>query len=99
MSSPFHVDLEHLDNVAARLKGLVGFLTDHLDEVDRSVAGLHQSSWSGVAARAHVEAAAKWSTEAREFSDGAAVIQEAARLAHEAYTGAVDANTKMFRRR
>jgi len=35
MSSEYGVDLEHLDQVVAKLSGLTEFLTDTFDEIDR----------------------------------------------------------------
>ncbi|MFE7798667.1 WXG100 family type VII secretion target [Nocardia sp. NPDC057440] len=70
MSSRFSVDLEHLDEIVARLSGLAGFIGEHLDEIDDRVATLSDTGWEGVAAQAYAEAHTQWVTGAREFVEG-----------------------------
>lgn len=99
-SDPFHVDLDHLDTVVGRLGGLSGFLTDCLTELDRRVQQLHSSgSWTGRAARAHADAHREWSAAAAEFNKGVADLQQAARKAHQSYTDAGTANSRILRSR
>ncbi|MGY4102493.1 WXG100 family type VII secretion target [Nocardia sp. R16R-3T] len=96
MSSEFSVDLDHLDEIVARLSGLAGFISDHLDEIDNRVATVVGGGWEGVAAQAYSEAHTQWVTGAREFVEGVRDMSDAAKVAHARYTRAVDTNYKMF---
>jgi WXG100 family type VII secretion target len=96
MTGEYGVDLEHLDNVVAKLTGLTGFLTDTFDEINRRVTTLHITSWEGVAAQAYTEAHSQWLTGAREFTQGVTDATDAARAAHGHYTQAVEINGTML---
>ncbi|WP_280446724.1 WXG100 family type VII secretion target [Nocardia brasiliensis] len=96
MSSEFSVDLEHLDQIVARLSGLAGFVADHLDEIDDRVATLHGTGWESVAAQAYTDAHHQWSTGAREFVEGVREMSDAAKQAHARYTRAIELNSKML---
>jgi WXG100 family type VII secretion target len=93
----FSVDLDHLDQVVARLTGLSGFLTETFDEIDQRVKALHCGEWDGVAARAYAEAHGKWIDEAKEFAQGVADATAAAKRAHDRYGEAVNVNTRMLK--
>ncbi|MEU4808224.1 WXG100 family type VII secretion target [Nocardia fluminea] len=97
MSDEFAVDLDHLDQVVARLTGLAGFINDHLDEIDDKVATLAGTGWESVAATAYEVAHRQWAGSAREFTEGVQDMSDAAKAAHTAYSDATDANTKMMR--
>lgn len=92
----FSVDLEHLDDVVARLSNLVSFLTEQLDQIDDHVAALQGGSWGSVAAQAYADAHRQWSSGARELVEGVHDMHDAAKAAHERYTAAFDTNYKMF---
>ncbi|WP_406281215.1 WXG100 family type VII secretion target [Nocardia sp. NBC_00881] len=96
MSSEFTVDLDHLDEIVAKLSGLAGFIGEHLDEIDDRVATLTGTGWEGAAAQAYAEAHTQWVTAAREFVEGVKDMSDAAKVAHTRYTRAVDTNYKMF---
>ncbi|WP_378733692.1 WXG100 family type VII secretion target [Nocardia brasiliensis] len=96
MSSEFSVDLEHLDQIVARLAGLAGFVAEHLDEIDDKVATLHGTGWESVAAQAYADAHRGWATGAREFVEGVREMSDAARQAHTRYTRAIAINNKML---
>ncbi|WP_040774521.1 WXG100 family type VII secretion target [Nocardia pneumoniae] len=97
MSSQFSVDLDHLDQIVARLSGLAGFIADHLDEIDGKVATLQGSGWESVAAQAYADAHRQWAIGAREFAEGIRDMSMAARDAHGRYTTAVAFNRQMLR--
>lgn len=59
------VDVDHLDQIVARLSALAGFISDHLDDIDDMVAGLTGTGWESVAAQAYSEAHTKLATAAR----------------------------------
>lgn len=96
MSSEFSVDLEHLDQIVARLSGLAGFIADHLDEIDDKVATVQGSAWESVAAQAYADAHRQWANGAREFAEGIRDMSDAARKAHERYTRAIELNHRML---
>ncbi|WP_433601508.1 WXG100 family type VII secretion target [Nocardia sp. CA-135953] len=97
MSSKFSVDLSHLDEIVSRLSGLAGFITDHLDEIDKRVATIQGDGWTGVAAQAYADAHNQWASGAREFAEGVREISDAAKQAHADYTSAIETNRKMLR--
>lgn len=97
MSDAFKVDLEELDDVVARLAQLDKILSEHLRQIDRRVAALHESSWHGVAAQAHGEAHRKWSAGAKRFHEGVTEIRAVAHNAHTQYTRAQSVNRRMLR--
>ncbi|MEV6280327.1 WXG100 family type VII secretion target [Nocardia sp. NPDC051832] len=96
MTTEFSVDLNHLEEIVARLSGLSGFIAEHLDEVDNRVAGLAGTGWEGVAAAAYAEAHSEWVAGAREFAEGIRNMSEAAKKAHGRYTTAISTNLKML---
>ncbi|MEV6389693.1 WXG100 family type VII secretion target [Nocardia xishanensis] len=96
MSSKFSVDLDHLDEIVARLSGLAGYIGDHLDELDDRVATLAGTGWESVAAQAYAEAHTQWTSGAREFVEGVREMSDTAKAAHARYTRAVETNYKMF---
>ncbi|RBO96301.1 WXG100 family type VII secretion target [Nocardia puris] len=93
----FQVDLDHLDEVVARLSALASVIAEHLDTIDDKVATLAGTGWEGVAAQAYSDAHREWALGAREFAEGVRDISEAARKAHAGYVSAVEANLKMLR--
>ncbi|MFD0362803.1 WXG100 family type VII secretion target [Nocardia sp. GCM10030253] len=99
MSSEFQVDLDHLDEIVARLSGLAGFISEHLDEIDDRVATLTNTGWESIAAQAYTEAHREWVTGAREFTEGIQDMSEAARKAHTSYSRAIELNLKMLKGR
>ncbi|MEU2092273.1 WXG100 family type VII secretion target [Nocardia beijingensis] len=87
----YDVDLEHLDNVTARIGGLVGFITDSLVGLDTRIAAAHLT-WSGEAAAAHATAHKEWAQAATEVREGIDAMRAAAATAHGAYTAALTTN-------
>ncbi|WP_225730507.1 MULTISPECIES: WXG100 family type VII secretion target [unclassified Nocardia] len=94
-ASGFHVDLDHLDQVTAKIGTLQGFLADSLAGIDARVAALHQE-WTGTAAAKHEAAHKDWMTGAAEVTEGIEVMRAAAANAHTHYTDAMQTNLKMF---
>lgn len=94
-SSAFSVDLEKLDNLAARIGGLAGFISDQLAAIDQKAKEVG-ATWSGGAAAAYSDAHTKWLAGATDVQEGLAEVRTAAKAAHEAYTGAVAANLRIL---
>lgn len=97
MSTEFHVDLDHLDQVVARLTGLAEFITDHLLELDKRVADLPSGSWDSTTAHTYIAVHNECATGAREFAKGVAEMSSAAKRAHGGYTTAFETNKRMLR--
>ncbi|WP_054815511.1 WXG100 family type VII secretion target [Nocardia arizonensis] len=98
MTAEFSVDVDHLDQVVGRLTGLIGFVSDHLDELGARVSTLMQSGeWTGAAAAAYNVTHEEWMTGARELLEGLTQMQQAAKTAHAAYTDAQEMNVRMAR--
>ncbi|MFQ6397074.1 WXG100 family type VII secretion target [Nocardia sp. KC 131] len=91
----FRVDLDHLDNVTARIAGLSGFLEESLSGVDQRMAAMHLT-WSGAAADQHAEAHREWATGAADARDGIELMRKAAVAAHGAYSDGIAANLRML---
>ncbi|WP_315773424.1 WXG100 family type VII secretion target [Rhodococcoides kroppenstedtii] len=93
--SAFRVELDPLMEVVSRLQAVAESADRRLAEVDARVAHLG-SAWTGDAAAAHRRAHDAAAAGAREMAEGLAVMAEAARSAHSAYSAAVTANLRMF---
>ncbi|MFI9508401.1 WXG100 family type VII secretion target [Nocardia sp. NPDC052566] len=93
----FEVDLDHLDQVTARIGGLVGFVTDSLTGLDTRISALHQE-WTGATATAHDRAHREWVTGANEVREGVDAMRAAAHTAHQHYSTAIATNRAMFGR-
>lgn len=95
MSGEFAFDFDEIEQLVARLSGLAGFIDEHLDEIDRRVAVIAESGWGGRAADAYQVAHQQWVSGAREFATGIHEMSDAAGIAHDSYTRAMEANLKM----
>ncbi|RMI34228.1 WXG100 family type VII secretion target [Nocardia stercoris] len=93
MTDGYRVDLDHLDDVTARIAGLHGFITDTLTALDARIAAAHQT-WEGAAADKHAAAHKEWADSAQTAAEGIAAMRDAAKAAHAAYTDALAANRK-----
>lgn len=93
----YSVDLDHLDEVMAKIGGLVGFITDSLEGLDQRLAAAHQS-WSGQAADAHATAHTTWAASAQQAREGIDAMRAAAANAHEQYSDALATNLRMLGR-
>ncbi|WP_040686856.1 WXG100 family type VII secretion target [Nocardia vinacea] len=98
VDQPFKVDLDHLDQIAARLNGLAGFIEDKLEELNNTVARLQvENLWTGAAAAAYADAHQQWVAAAAEFNAGVQEMQAAAVEARANYQNSVTLNVQMMR--
>ncbi|MEU0875075.1 WXG100 family type VII secretion target [Nocardia brasiliensis] len=98
MTAEFSIDVDHLEQVVARLDGLVGSVSGNLDELVGRVSALMQSGeWTGAAAAAYAVTHEEWVAGARELVEGLAQMRQAAKTAHIAYTDAQEMNVRMAR--
>lgn len=96
MPSKFAFDLDHIDQVTARVRGFIGFLDDHLQGLDRRVEQLLRAgTWTGDTAQAYAQAHREWSAAAMEAREGLSEMEMAAQHAREQYAAAMDANKRM----
>jgi WXG100 family type VII secretion target len=84
----FSVDLDKLENLAARIRGFAGLLSDQLAAIDRKVKEVDAAS-AGAAMVAYREAHDEWLAGATDIAEGLAALEEAVKIAHDGYTGAV----------
>ncbi|MFC4123335.1 WXG100 family type VII secretion target [Nocardia rhizosphaerae] len=89
----FAVDLEHLDAVTARMRGLKAYVVDQLTALDAKAKAVIPD-WSGEAAAAYRTAHQDWADGAADVQDGLSVMEKAAQTAHANYSGAMAANLK-----
>lgn len=100
MTDSYQVDLDHLDDVTARVAGLHTFMVETLRELDERMTALHAdgSQWSGAAAAAHAQAHAQWTEAAARAAAGIERMRAAAAAARSAYTEATAANLRTLGR-
>ncbi|MEU6831041.1 WXG100 family type VII secretion target [Nocardia beijingensis] len=84
----FSVDLDKLENLAARIRGFAGLLSDQLAAIDQKVKEVDAAS-AGAAMAAYREAHDEWLAGATDITEGLTALEEAVKLAHDGYTGAV----------
>lgn len=84
----FSVDLDKLENLAARIRGFAGLLSDQLTAIDQKVKEVDATS-TGAAMAAYREAHDEWLAGATDIAEGLTALEEAVKLAHDGYTGAV----------
>ncbi|MFR9772040.1 WXG100 family type VII secretion target [Nocardia sp. SC052] len=84
----FSVELEKLENLAARIRGFAGLLADQLAAIDQKVKEVDAAS-AGAAMVAYREAHDEWLAGATDIAEGLTALEEAVNLAHDGYTGAV----------
>ncbi|GAB0102578.1 pore-forming CpnT exporter EsxE [Nocardia sp. JMUB6875] len=91
----YKVDLNHLDDVTARIRAFKTFFEDSLATLDNKAKAL-SASWSSEAAAAYEAAHTEWLTGANEVREGIASLESAAKIAHGNYSGAVATNLRML---
>ncbi|MTE12613.1 WXG100 family type VII secretion target [Nocardia aurantiaca] len=94
----YQVNLTELDDIANRLKGFVGFLSDSLTGLEQRISSLHMT-WTGPAATKHSDAFNKWLAGTADVSDGIEKMRQAAVAAHGRYISAIEANLNMLGRK
>ncbi len=97
MTHRYEVNIDRLDDLVARLRGLHEFVGVDLDELERRIAALYES-WAGVAADGHLAAHRRWRAGAAEVLDGLATMEDAVGRATAAYRDVTEVNSRMFRR-
>ncbi|WP_433576077.1 WXG100 family type VII secretion target [Nocardia brasiliensis] len=97
MPEAFRVDLAELEDIQARIRGFVGFLSDSLAEIQQRTSAA-QANWNGPSALAAEAAFTRWLAGANDVAEGIEAMRAAANAAHTRYTNAVAANLAMLGR-
>jgi WXG100 family type VII secretion target len=95
MPRSYAVDLGELLQKIDEMAAFETSIEQALQHLDHVVAGLHVT-WTGEAADAHRVAHEKWVSGMKEMRTGLVEMREAARRAHDNYTHAVEANSRMW---
>jgi WXG100 family type VII secretion target len=89
------VHLAQLSEVIDELERISAELDEALSDADAASHRLH-GTWDGDASTAHTVAHTSWSDESHEMAIALAEMRALLRGAHENYSAAVAANTKMW---
>lgn len=91
----YSIDLAELDAVVGDLERLETELESTTDDLERQIALLH-TTWEGLAATAQKEAHEEWELGMTAMRAALAEMRAAARVAHDNYTRAHQANVTMW---
>ncbi|WP_457189529.1 WXG100 family type VII secretion target [Nocardioides sp. P5_E3] len=91
----FAIDTDDLDAVISDVQATENALEALTNDIEKQIAAL-QSTWEGLAAEAQAEAHKTWEEGMRGMRAALADLRASARNAHTNYTGAADANVKMW---
>ena len=95
MADAFAVDLDRLADIVERMASYQATVDSMLDECDAVVANLH-ANWYGVANDAHDAVHKQWKEGADMMRNALAQLRSAGGHAHTSYSGAVEANLKIW---
>jgi WXG100 family type VII secretion target len=91
----YRVELEELLAFVETLQAFEQRAETIAARVDNHVADLHDT-WSGDAASAHLALHSEWIAAADQMREALAELREAARIAHQNYSNAVEVNIAMW---
>ncbi|GAA5082247.1 WXG100 family type VII secretion target [Nocardia iowensis] len=83
----FSVELDKLEELAARMRAYKAAVADRLAELEAKAKEV-EGVWVGGAAVAYSEAHREWVAGVTDMQDGLAALQDALKKAHESYTTA-----------
>lgn len=89
------VDLDRLADIVDQMGRFEACLESALAEIDGRVDRMHMT-WTGDAAAAHRRAHEEWIRGVAEMRAGFATMRRNARIAHENYRNAIEANGGMW---
>ncbi|MBB3602524.1 WXG100 family type VII secretion target [Mycolicibacterium sp. BK556] len=95
MADAFAVDLDRLANIVERMASYQQVVDSMLDECDAVVANLH-AQWDGVASQSHAAVHEQWKQGADMMRVALGQLHAAGAHAHSSYSGAVEANLKIW---
>ncbi|MFF0528361.1 WXG100 family type VII secretion target [Nocardia amikacinitolerans] len=91
----FSVDLDKLEELAARMRGYKAAVADRLAELEAKAKEV-EGVWVGAAAMAYREAHAEWVAGVTDMQDGLAALEEAVKDAHGSYTNAASETLRIL---
>jgi len=91
----FAVDVDELSHAIDRMAACGSALHELAGDLERRVASLH-ISWHGEAATAHQAAQVEWEHGFITIREALTTMRNAARVAHDNYTAAVEANMRQW---
>ena len=92
----FTLDPDELDSVIADLERTETALESITNDLESQMRALHDE-WEGLAAQAHAEAHAQWTSGMVAMRRAMSELRAAARAAHGNYTAAGEANLSLWR--
>ncbi len=95
MAEAFAVDLDGLADLIERMAEYQRVVDSMLEECDVVVAQLH-TQWEGFASESHAAVHQQWKEGADLMRHALAQLRSAGSHAHTSYTGAVEANLKIW---
>lgn len=95
MAEAFAVDLDRLADIVERMAAYQTVVDSMLEECDSVVANLH-AQWDGVASESHAAVHKQWKEGADMMRTALAQLRAAGAHAHTSYSGAVEANLKIW---
>jgi WXG100 family type VII secretion target len=91
----YRVELEELLAFVETLQTFEHRAEGMATRLDNQVADLHDT-WSGDAASAHLALHSEWTAAADQMREALGELREAARIAHQNYSNAVEVNMAMW---
>lgn len=95
MADSFAVDTDALAEAVQRMREYIQHSASVVAEANSLMAHLHET-WSGLAATAHAEAQRNWDRGDQMLREALGQLETAGKTAHQNYTLAAEANTKMW---
>jgi WXG100 family type VII secretion target len=95
MVDAFAVDVDRLSDIVERMASYQATVDSMLEECDAVVANLH-ANWHGIASDAHDAVHKQWKEGADMMRNALAQLRSAGAHAHTSYSGAIDANRKIW---
>jgi WXG100 family type VII secretion target len=91
----FSVDLDKLEDLAARVRGYMAAVADRLAELEAKAKEV-EGVWVGAAAVAYGEAHTEWLAGVADMQDGLVALETALKNAHEGYTNAASQTLRIL---
>ncbi|WP_445169201.1 WXG100 family type VII secretion target [Mycolicibacterium sp. Dal123E01] len=89
------MDLDRLANIVERMASYQSVVDAMLEEGDAVVANLH-AQWEGVTSESHAAVHKQWKEGADMMRNALGQLRAAGTHAHTSYSGAVEANLKIW---
>ncbi|MFI6171681.1 WXG100 family type VII secretion target [Nocardia sp. NPDC051052] len=91
----FSVDLDKLEELAARMRAYKAAVADRLAQLEAKAKEV-EGVWAGAAAVAYSQAHTEWVAGVTDMQDGLAVLETALKTAHDSYTNAASQTMRIL---